>query len=99
MGPEVLVFLIPIVAIIGGCSVAITKMKLNAKTKGLSESQMTKLFDHIHKLEGDNRELKKEVENLRVIATEDFHSLPPATDQLIEKKIEEVIQKKLLKES
>ena len=96
MNPGTLVFLIPIIAILGGCSVAITKLILNARDKSLSSGQVKQLMTRMQTLDADNKDLKKQVDDLRLIATEDFHALPPATDQMIEQKIEQIIQRKNL---
>jgi len=95
MDPDILALLIPIVAIVGGCSIAITKIILNAKNKGLSESQMKQLHSRLTELNDENKSLKNRVLNLEAI-TSDFDNqlqLEPANKQL-EQKIEEIIEKK-----
>lgn len=96
MDPDILALLIPIVAIVGGCTIAITKILSKNKGAALSNAQVQELTARLNKMEDEKEELEKRVENLQLIlldAPEKHTQLPPAEENL-DQQMEELMRKK-----
>ena len=76
MDPGIVILLMT--CILGGCGIAITSMIIGAKKNSLTDDQMQQLMTKIEAWNADNQELKKQVEDLYLIASDDYHELPPA---------------------
>ena len=69
--PVIMVFSIPLVAIIGGYYVKLQKMKL----ENGDNSRVSDLQEHMGYLVADNEEIKDRLKNLEYIATDDSNRI------------------------
>ncbi|MGB0523275.1 MAG: hypothetical protein ACPGJS_09975 [Flammeovirgaceae bacterium] len=91
---------IPIVAIIGGFISTTLKARYKARAAALGSGEVQQLQERLDKLEAENQDLKRQVNNLQTIVLDDptaYVQLPPAEENLDEKMEELLRQKEKLK--
>lgn len=86
---------IPIVALIGGFTVAILKARYKAKATAIGSEEVHQLTSRLNQLEEENAELKKRVNNVETIVTdENFHIQLPPAEQNLDQQIETLMKQK-----